>query len=171
VVAISVLPPEQGLHTRQAEIPRVLAVGVQQSANEPDGLTLTKLREVTPGGQALSAIDVNQASSAGGIGRQTAPGKVRYKFATRGIAKPCVLDDFLSEAALGQIPEGRRIDEQAIPVQLGRRAQYRCSRWVMLNWCLGASSALSRVASEIANRRWIRVSTEALGSLAEAHVF
>jgi hypothetical protein len=41
----------------------------------------------------------------------------------------------------------------------------------MLNCCVRASAALLRVASEIANRRWIRVSTEALGSISEGHVF
>jgi hypothetical protein len=41
----------------------------------------------------------------------------------------------------------------------------------MLNCCASASAALSGVASQIANQRWIRVSTEAFGSLAEGHVF
>jgi hypothetical protein len=150
VVAFSVLPPEQWLHTWQAEIPRVLAVGVQHSANEPDRFTVTNLGEHNPAGQALTAIAVQQASSAGGMGRQAAPGKVRYELAARGVTQLCLLDDFLSEAALGQVSKGRRIDEQAIPVQLGRGTQYRCSRWVMLNSCARASSALSLVASEIA---------------------
>jgi hypothetical protein len=171
VVAISVLPPEQGLHTRQTEIPRVLAVGVQQSADEPDRFTVTNLGEHNPAGQALTAIAVQQASSAGCMSRQTPPGKVRHELAARGVTQLCLLDDFLSEATLGQVSQGPWIDEQAIAVQLGRGTQYRCSRWVMLNCCARASAALSRVASQIANRRWIRVSTEALGSLSEGHVF
>jgi hypothetical protein len=78
------------------------------------------------------------------------PPPVRHELTVRGVTQLCLLDDFLSEAALGQVSNGRRIDEQAIPVQLGRGTQYRCSRWVMLNCCARASSALSLVASEIA---------------------
>jgi hypothetical protein len=128
VVATSVLPPEQRLHTRQAEIPRVLAGGVQLSANEPDRFTVTNLGEHNPAGEALMAIAVQKASSARGMCRQTAPGEVRHELAARGVTQLCLLDDFLSEAALGQISKGRRIDEQAIPVQLSRGTQYRCSR-------------------------------------------
>jgi hypothetical protein len=69
------------------------------------------------------------------MSRQTPPGKVRHELAARGVTQLCLLDDFLSEATLGQVSQGPWIDEQAIAVQLGCGTQYRCSRWVMLICC------------------------------------
>jgi len=105
------------------------------------------------------------------MSRQTPPGKVWHELAARGVTQLCLLDDFLSEATLGQVSQGPWIDEQAIAVQLGRGTQYRCSRWIMLGWWVRTGAAWSRATSEIADRRGIRVSTEALGSFPECQMF
>jgi hypothetical protein len=112
------IPTEQRLGSREPEIARQILSCLQESTDEPDGLTLADFGKDDATGESFASVGVQQTTRRAADAGDIAPRQVGHEFIAGGEPDAMLCEHISRRAAHTQVLECSAIAEQPIGIEL-----------------------------------------------------